>query len=316
MSEPQGAPQGAARPIVVLKDVRKEYKVKGRSVPVPALRGVNLTIEEGSMVAVKGPSGSGKTTLLQIIGALDVPTSGSAVVDGMELSELDESMLTEYRAATIGFVFQTYNLLPSLTALQNVELPMEAVGVPRDQRRKRALELMEAVGMTDRVDYKPLKLSGGEAQRVAIARALANEPSIILADEPTGSLDSRTGAAIMELLDTIRKERSTTVIVVTHSRQAAKTCDRTITIKDGVITSEADVQAMEDLETRKDELRKAISASGKIINKLFEAGFDSLDALANASVAELTNVVGSSSKAEKIQRKAKILKELEGDVVE
>ena len=308
MSEP--------RPIVVLKDVKKEYKVKGRSVPVPALRGVNLTIDEGSMVAIKGPSGSGKTTLLQIIGALDVPTSGSAVVDGMELSELNESKLTEYRAATIGFVFQTYNLLPSLTALQNVELPMEAVGVAKDQRRKRALELMEAVGMTDRVDYRPLKLSGGEQQRVAIARALANEPSIILADEPTGNLDSRAGASIMELLDTIRKERGTTVVVVTHSRHAAKTCDRTITIKDGVITSEVDVQALDELETRKDELRKAISASGKIINKLFEAGFDSLDVLAGASVAELTKVVGSTSKAEKIQRKAKILKELEGDVVE
>jgi putative ABC transport system ATP-binding protein len=304
------------RAIVVLKDVKKDYRVKGRSVPVPALRGVNLTIDEGAMVAIKGPSGSGKTTLLQIIGALDVPTAGSAVVDGMELAEMGETRLTEYRAATIGFVFQTYNLLTNLTALQNVELPMEAVGVPKDERRKRALELMESVGMTERVDYRPLKLSGGEQQRVAIARALANEPSIILADEPTGSLDSRTGASIMDLLDTIRRERGTTVIVVTHSRQAARTCDRTITIKDGLITSEADVQALEDLEARKDELRKAISVSGKTISKLFEAGFDSLDAIALAPVAELTKVVGTDSKAEKIKRKAQTLKELQEDVVE
>jgi len=305
-----------ARAIVVLKDVKKDYQVKGRSVPVPALRGVNLTIDEGAMVAIKGPSGSGKTTLLQIIGALDVPTAGSAVVDGMELAEMTETRLTEYRAATIGFVFQTYNLLTNLTALQNVELPMEAVGVPKDERRKRALELMESVGMNERVDYRPLKLSGGEQQRVAIARALANEPSIILADEPTGSLDSRTGASIMDLLDTIRKERGTTVIVVTHSRQAARTCDRTITIKDGLITSEADVQALEDLEVRKDELRKALSVSGKTISKLFEAGLDSLDAIALAPVAELTKVVGTDSKAEKIKRKAQTLKELREDIVE
>ena len=304
------------RAIVVLKDVKKDYQVKGRSVPVPALRGVNLTIEEGAMVAIKGPSGSGKTTLLQIIGALDVPSSGSAVVDGMELAEMTETKLTEYRAATIGFVFQTYNLLTNLTALQNVELPMEAVGVPKDERRKRALELMESVGMNERVDYRPLKLSGGEQQRVAIARALANEPSIILADEPTGSLDSRTGASIMDLLDTIRKERGTTVIVVTHSRQAARTCDRTITIKDGLITSEADVQALEDLEVRKDELRKALSVSGKTISKLFEAGLDSLDAIALAPVTELTKVIGTDSKAEKIKRKAQTLKELREDIVE
>jgi ABC-type lipoprotein export system ATPase subunit len=305
-----------ARPIVVLKDVKKDYKVKGRSVQVPALRGVSLTIDEGALVAIKGPSGSGKTTLLQIIGALDVPTSGSAVVDGMELAEMDEAGLTEYRAATIGFVFQTFNLLNNLTAMENVELPMEALNVPKDERRKRATELLEDVEMTERADYRPLKLSGGEQQRVAIARALANEPSIILADEPTGSLDSRTGQTIMQLLDRLRTERGTTVIVVTHSRQAAKMCDYTFTIRDGLITSEEDVQAVDQLEGRKDELRKAISASGKIINKLFDAGFDSLELLAGANVSELANVVGSTSKAEKIQKKARILKELEGDIVE
>jgi putative ABC transport system ATP-binding protein len=302
--------------MVDLKNVKKDYLVKGRSVPVKALRGVTMEISEGSMVAIKGPSGSGKTTLLQIIGALDVPSDGSAVVDGMELADMKEAELTEYRAATIGFVFQTFNLLPNLTAMENVELPMEALDVPKDERRKRALALLEAVGMEDRVDYKPLKLSGGEQQRVALARALANDPSIILADEPTGSLDSKTGKAIMRLLDKLREEHGTTVVVVTHSRQAAKMCDYTFTIKDGVITSEEDVDAMEDLETRKKDLRKALSASGKIVNKLFDAGYDSIEAISNASVSELTQVVGNANKAGKISKKAKILKELEEDIVD
>ena len=201
--------------IVVLEEVKKEYKVKGRSVPVPALRGVDMNIPEGSMVAIKGPSGSGKTTLLQLIGALDVASSGKVEIDGVELSEMSETDLTEYRGATIGFVFQTFNLINNLSAIENVELPMEARDIPKEERRRRALSLLNEVGMSDRVDYKPLKLSGGEQQRVAIARALANVPSIILADEPTGSLDSKTGSAIMRLLDKLRKETETTVIVVT-----------------------------------------------------------------------------------------------------
>ena len=305
-----------AEQIVVLKDVKKEFPVKGRSVPVPALRGVTMNIEEGSMVAIKGPSGSGKTTLLQMIGAMDVPTQGSVVVDGEELADLKEVELTDIRASTIGFVFQDFNLLPNLTALENVELPMEALDVPKADRRKRAHELLETVGMSERIGHKPLKLSGGEQQRVAIARAIANNPSIILADEPTGSVDSKTGAVIMKLLNRLRRERGTTVIVVTHSRSAAASCDYVFTIKDGVITSEEDVAAIEDLELKKSELRKAISASGKIVNLLFDAGFDSIDALNGASLEELTTVVGDRNKAEKIQRKAKILKELEEDVVD
>jgi putative ABC transport system ATP-binding protein len=305
-----------AEQIVVLQDVKKEFPVKGRSVPVPALRGVTMRVEEGSMVAIKGPSGSGKTTLLQMIGAMDIPTQGSVVVDGEELADLKEGELTEIRASTIGFVFQDFNLLSNLTALENVELPMEALDVPKTDRRKRALELLESVGMSERTHHKPMKLSGGEQQRVAIARALANSPSIILADEPTGSVDSKTGAAIMKLLDKLRRERGTTVIVVTHSRRAAATCDYVFTIKDGVITTEDDVAAVEDLESRKKELRKAISASGKIVNSLFDAGFESVDALNDATLSELTAVVGDRNKAERIQRKAKILKELEQDVVD
>jgi putative ABC transport system ATP-binding protein len=302
--------------IVALKGVKKDYHVKGRTVPVKALRGVTMEIPEGSMIAIKGPSGSGKTTLLQIIGALDVPSDGSAVVDGMEMADMNERELTEYRAATIGFVFQSFNLLPNLTALENVELAMEALDVPKEDRRKRALALLEVVGMDERVDYKPLKLSGGEQQRVAIARALANDPPIILADEPTGSLDSKTGKTIIRLLDQLRNEGNTTVIVVTHSRQAAKMCDHTFTIKDGVITSEEDTHAMDDIDSRKKELRKNLSASGKIVNKLFDAGYDSLNGISNATVAEISKVVGNHKKADKLVKKARILKELEEDVVD
>jgi putative ABC transport system ATP-binding protein len=305
-----------ARSIVVLKDVKKEFPVKGRSVPVPALRGVTMDIETGSMVAIKGPSGSGKTTLLQMIGAMDIPTTGSVVVDGEELADLREVELTDIRASTIGFVFQDFNLLPNLTALENVELPMEALNVPKADRRKRAMELLEAVGMSERVHHKPMKLSGGEQQRVAIARALANGPSIILADEPTGSVDSKTGAAIMKLLNKLRSERGTTVIVVTHSKSAAASCDYVFTIKDGVITSEEDVAAVDHVEVKKKELRKALSASGKVVNKLFEAGFDDIDALNGATLSEITTIVGDQNKAEKIKKKAKILKELEEDVVD
>jgi putative ABC transport system ATP-binding protein len=305
-----------AKHIVVLLNVKKEFQVKGRSVPVPALRGVTMNIEEGSMVAIKGPSGSGKTTLLQMIGAMDVPTEGSVVVDGEELANLNESELTDIRASTIGFVFQDFNLLPNLTALENVELPMEALDVPKADRRRRALELLEAVGMSDRVEHKPLKLSGGEQQRVAIARALANNPSIILADEPTGSVDSKTGAAIMKLLAKLQRERRSTVIVVTHSKGAAASCDHVYTIKDGVITSEEDVVTIKDMKARKKELRKAISASGKIVNMLFDAGYESIDALRKATVPELATIVGDRNKAEKILRKVRILKELEEDVVD
>jgi putative ABC transport system ATP-binding protein len=302
--------------IVVLKDVTKEFPVKGRSSPVPALRGVTMQIEEGSMVAIKGPSGSGKTTLLQMIGAMDIPTQGSVVVDGEELADLNEGELTDIRASTIGFVFQDFNLLANLTALENVELPMEALDVPKSDRRRRARELLETVGMSERVDHKPLKLSGGEQQRVAIARALANGPSIILADEPTGSVDSTTGATIMELLDKLRRERGTTVIVVTHSRRAAASCDYVLTIEDGVITSGEDGEAKGIDESKKEGLKKALSASDRLIEALLEAGLDSVDALNNVSTTELATIVGDQGKAEKISKKAKILKQLEEDVVD
>ena len=223
---------------ITLGDVKKDYPVKGRTDPVQALRGATMIVKKGTMVAIKGESGSGKTTLLQILGALDVATSGTVIIDGKDLKNMNENELTEYRAKTIGFVFQNFNLIPNLSALENVELPMEALNVPKLEKRNRAYDLLKSVGMEKRTDYKPMKLSGGEQQRVAIARALANNPSIILADEPTGSLDSKTGKSIVQLLDKLRKKRGTTIIIVTHSDKAASACDLTLTIEDGIIISD------------------------------------------------------------------------------
>jgi ABC-type lipoprotein export system ATPase subunit len=297
--------------VVVLEGVKKDYVTSGRKDPVAALRGVSMTIRRGTMIAIKGPSGSGKTTLLQVIGALDLPTSGVVKVNGEDISELPEKDLTEYRAKTIGFVFQSYNLIPNLTALENVELAMEALDVPAKKRRERALALLTEVGMKDRLNYKPTKLSGGEAQRVAIARALANEPSIVLADEPTGNLDSTTGHAIIELLVKLSKEKGTTIIIVTHSDSIPKLCDLTFTIKDGKITSEQESKRMAETEDKRKVLRIALSASDKIVDKLVDAGYLDIDALSKASVDELKEVLGDKNRAERIAKKVKLLKENE-----
>ncbi len=302
--------------VVVLKDVKKDYRVKGRGEKVAALRGVNMTIKRGAIAAIKGPSGSGKTTLLQMIGALDLPTSGEVNVNGKDLSQMNERELTEYRAKTVGFVFQMFNLIPNLTALENVELPMEALKVPKKERRERASDLLDAVGMVERANYKPLKLSGGEAQRVAIARALANEPAIILADEPTGNLDSKTGAAIITLMNKLSRERGTTVVLVTHSESATMMSDRTYTIKDGVITSEENTRQVRDVEARKKSLRIDLAASAKMVDKLVDAGYDSIDAIGSASVEELANILGDANKAKRILQKASVLKSLREEKLE
>lgn len=302
--------------VVTLKDVKKDYIVKGRGEKVAALRGVNMTIKRGAMAAIIGPSGSGKTTLLQMIGALDLPTSGEVDVNGKDLTQMKERDLTEYRAKTVGFVFQMFNLIPNLTALENVELPMEALKVPKKERRERASDLLDAVGMAERANYRPLKLSGGEAQRVAIARALANEPAIILADEPTGNLDSKTGTAIITLMNKLSRERGTTVVLVTHSESATMMSDRTYTIKDGVITSEENTRQVKDVEAKKKSLRIDLSASAKIVDKLVDAGYDSIDVIGNASVEELTNILGDAKKAKRILEKASLLKALREEKLE
>lgn len=227
------AATGERSALIKLRDASKFYR-KGQEV-IKALDGIGLTVAEKGMVAVLGPSGSGKSSLLHIIGAMDRPTAGEVIVTGQSLGALSEAGLTEFRRKTVGFVFQSFNLIPNLDALENVTLPMEFNGVARGERRRRAQELLTRVGLAGRLTHKPRELSGGEQQRVAIARALANDPPVILADEPTGNLDSKTGQMIYELLKEIARER--TVMVVTHAEILAGLSDRVVHIKDGKLES-------------------------------------------------------------------------------
>jgi putative ABC transport system ATP-binding protein len=213
------------------EDLTKVYETDGSK--VNALAGVNLQVERGKFVSIMGPSGSGKTTLLAMFGCLDKPTTGKVIVGGVDVTNMSESQLPKIRAEKVGFVFQSFNLLPTLTALENVELPMERGKIPKEERRERALELLRMVGLEDRKDHKPSELSAGQQQRVAIARALANNPAIILADEPTGNVDSKTGFGIIKLLRRLSMEKESTIIMVTHDRQNASLADRMLFLKDG-----------------------------------------------------------------------------------
>jgi putative ABC transport system ATP-binding protein len=217
-------------PVIELRDVTKQYR--SGSLAVQALQAVNLVIDEGEFVAIVGPSGSGKSTLMHILGCLDVPTSGAYLLSGEDVSTLDEDRLAEIRNRRIGFVFQQFNLLPSLPAWRNVELPLAYSGVPRRDRRQRALDALARVGLADRVDHRPGELSGGQQQRVAIARALVTEPALILADEPTGNLDSASTDEILGLLNDLHLA-GRTMVLITHERDIAAAAERTVSIKDG-----------------------------------------------------------------------------------
>lgn len=217
--------------IIELEDVWKTYQMG--EVQVHALRGLNIKIRKGEFVAIQGPSGSGKSTSMFLVGCLDIPSKGKVYLDHHDISKLHESTLAQIRGRRIGFVFQQFNLLPTMTALENVELPMIFQGVPQAKRLNRAKELLELVGLGARMHHRPSQLSGGEMQRVAIARALLNDPEVILADEPTGNLDSKTGEEVMKFFRNLHEKEKRTIVMVTHDKYLASQADRIIFLKDG-----------------------------------------------------------------------------------
>ncbi len=219
--------------LVSVTDLVKEYPLG--SARVPALKGVSFSIEAGTLVSVVGPSGSGKSTLLHLMGGLDAPTSGSVVIDGSNLAELDDQALTIFRRRRLGFIFQFFNLLPTMKAWENVALPRLLDGEKLKDVQPRAVELLEKVGLGGRIDHKPSQLSGGEMQRVAVARALVADPVLVLADEPTGNLDSTSGKAVLDLLRGIVTDEGRTVVIVTHDEKAASRADQQVSLRDGVL---------------------------------------------------------------------------------
>lgn len=222
-------------PVVEAINVTKTYMLG--KVPVEALRGVNLKVETGDFVAILGPSGSGKSTMLNLIGALDKPTSGTLLIDGVDIGKLNDNQLAELRIR-IGFVFQFFNLIPRLTAKDNVELSMSIANLSKAERKKRAIDLLETVGLKDRINHKPAELSGGQQQRVAIARALANNPKFLLLDEPTGNVDSKTANEVLTLIRKLNVENNVSIIMVTHDQHLAREAKRTVQMFDGEMTSE------------------------------------------------------------------------------
>lgn len=231
------APLAESTPVIELDQVTKVYRTG--SLSVAALRGITVRVDEGEYVAVMGPSGSGKSTLMHILGCLDVPTSGTYRLTGRNVSGMGESALAEVRSRHIGFVFQQFNLLPTMTALRNVELPLAYAGVERGERRRRALLALERVGLADRVQHRPGELSGGQQQRVAIARALVTDPSLILADEPTGALDSHSAAEVIRLLNELN-DAGRTLVLITHDPEMAGVAERSIRLRDGMVVSESE----------------------------------------------------------------------------
>jgi putative ABC transport system ATP-binding protein len=223
---------------IVIKDLMRVYRT-GKS-EVIALSGLNLDVKDNEIIAIMGPSGCGKTTLLNLIGGLDRPTAGSILVDGQNIVNFPDSELVRFRREDVGFVFQFFNLVPTLTTYENIELPMRLSGKPGPQRKERVEELLELVNMKERAEHKPDELSGGEQQRVALATALANDPKVILADEPTGELDTKTGREVLQLFKTLRDKYNKTEIIVTHDQRISEFADRSLTIIDGLITGQQD----------------------------------------------------------------------------
>lgn len=222
--------------MIYLKDITKTYDMG--SVQVQVLRGITLSVKEGEFLSIIGPSGSGKSTLMNMIGCLDVPTTGEYYLDGKEISTYNEKQLSKIRNQKIGFIFQKFNLLPKLSALENVELPLIYRGMNQKERMKKSIEALEKVGLNDRMSHKPTELSGGQQQRVAIARALAGDPPVLLADEPTGNLDSKSGSDVMSLIHELSNEGKT-IVLITHDIDIANEAQRIVTIKDGLLLNNA-----------------------------------------------------------------------------
>ncbi|HOQ58159.1 MAG: ABC transporter ATP-binding protein [Bacteroidales bacterium] len=233
--------------LIEIRNLVKNY-VMG-DIQVQALRDINLTIDRNEYVAIMGPSGSGKSTLMNILGCLDTPSDGRYLFDNVDVSTLSDDELSAMRNREIGFIFQNFNLLPKMNALQNVELPLMYAGIPKAMRRERAIEALERVGLADRMDHKPTELSGGQRQRVAVARALVTKPGILLADEPTGALDSKTGVEIMALFDELHREGNT-LILITHEREIAEYSRRIIQIRDGLIFSDEENIRSDNVEEK------------------------------------------------------------------
>ena len=219
-----------------LKNIHKSYQQGSQEFPI--LKGIDLHVKEGDFLAIMGPSGSGKSTLMTIIGCLDKASAGSYHIEGTDVSDLSDNQLSDLRNQKIGFVFQNFNLMPKLTACQNVELPLTYMKVPKKERRERALEMLRLVGLDERSDFKPMELSGGQKQRVAIARALVTNPSFILGDEPTGALDTKTSVQIMELFKQFN-EQGKTIVIITHEPEVAQLCKQTVVLRDGNIETRA-----------------------------------------------------------------------------
>lgn len=225
------------QPVIDMQKIIKRYYI-GQPNELQILNGIDLKVSANEFVSIVGESGSGKSTLMNIIGALDRPTEGTYLLDGENIGQLSDKKLSHIRNQKIGFIFQSFYLIPRTSALKNVELPMMYAGIPRKQRKERAMELLELVGMADRANHRPNELSGGQNQRVAIARALSNNPSLLLADEPTGALDSKTGHVVMDIFHKLHKEQKKTIVLITHSPELARETERIITIRDGSIVSE------------------------------------------------------------------------------
>ena len=254
---------------IQIRDLVKVYKTG--KIEVQALRGANLDIKNGELIAIIGPSGSGKTTLLNVVGALDEATAGSVMVGDVDVTSLSVTQLVDYRRKTVGHVFQNLNLIPTLSAEENIELPMIALGVPRGKRKTRVNELLQVVGLSDRAQHKPDELSGGEQQRIAIAAALANDAPILLADEPTGELDTVNAHMIVEYLVKVNKELGKTIIMVTHDPSVARAADRILRIEDGVIKmalTPSEVIVKQEVVSYVDQLRARITEIGGQLEQL------------------------------------------------